>query len=289
VAVHRVTRPLAPPGPQFRRPLSPRRLLRLAARRCRRHVRTPTLSSSTLALGSPASKRGEKGCGSGSSQGCEEAVTRDAAASPTTRSRTLTLLSGRPSLPRPENAPTSSWERWALTGNLRRRLRCCSTSGTGARDGDTPAEGLEAAEAAGYEGGIAARREGSTTPADDATRDIYLRAEEYKVVCTHSPRWRIVTSPVQIRVGSSCRRFTTLAHPSDTIELRAEGYTYAATVWALSVVQRPFSVAPCQTQQITVRHLMVFSPARAAGQPALHARAVPRGHGGVHQSDRVYR
>jgi hypothetical protein len=33
----------------------------------------------------------------------------------------------------------------------------------------------------------------------------------------------------------------------DTIVARAEGYTYNAKVWDLSIVQGPFSVAPCQT------------------------------------------
>ena len=33
----------------------------------------------------------------------------------------------------------------------------------------------------------------------------------------------------------------------DTTVARNEGYTYAAKVWDLSIVQGPFSVAPCQT------------------------------------------
>jgi hypothetical protein len=33
----------------------------------------------------------------------------------------------------------------------------------------------------------------------------------------------------------------------DTTVARTEGYTYAANVWDLSIVQGPFSVAPCQT------------------------------------------
>jgi hypothetical protein len=33
----------------------------------------------------------------------------------------------------------------------------------------------------------------------------------------------------------------------DTIVARSEGYTYAASVWDVCLVQGPFSVAPCQT------------------------------------------
>jgi hypothetical protein len=35
--------------------------------------------------------------------------------------------------------------------------------------------------------------------------------------------------------------------PLSTSVARTEGYTYASKVWALSIVQGPFSVAPCQT------------------------------------------
>ena len=41
------------------------------------------------------------------------------------------------------------------------------------------------------------------------------------------------------------------------IVARTEGYTYAAKVWALCLVQAPFSVAPCQT--LIVR-FAIFSP-----------------------------
>jgi hypothetical protein len=36
-------------------------------------------------------------------------------------------------------------------------------------------------------------------------------------------------------------------NPSYKVAARAEGNTYAAVVWASSVVQGPFSAAPCQT------------------------------------------
>ena len=36
-------------------------------------------------------------------------------------------------------------------------------------------------------------------------------------------------------------------NPSTTIVASAEGYTYAAKVWPLSINQGPFSAAPCQT------------------------------------------
>jgi hypothetical protein len=47
----------------------------------------------------------------------------------------------------------------------------------------------------------------------------------------------IVHAAVSPRPPISFSRFVT----------RTEGYTHAANVWALSVVQVPFSVAPCQT------------------------------------------
>jgi hypothetical protein len=44
------------------------------------------------------------------------------------------------------------------------------------------------------------------------------------------------------------RRFTTPAHnPSNTSVARTDGYTHAANVRALCIVQGPVSVAPCQT------------------------------------------
>ena len=46
------------------------------------------------------------------------------------------------------------------------------------------------------------------------------------------------------------RYFTRPPNPSTTFLTRAEGYTYAAKVWALSIVQGPFSVAPCQNPPI---------------------------------------
>ena len=37
------------------------------------------------------------------------------------------------------------------------------------------------------------------------------------------------------------------SNPSNTIVARTEGYTYNANVWAVCLVQGPFSVAPCLT------------------------------------------
>ena len=43
-----------------------------------------------------------------------------------------------------------------------------------------------------------------------------------------------------------------------TIAARTEGYTYAAKVWDLSIVQRPFPVAPCQTYPcVTIRNFCI--------------------------------
>jgi hypothetical protein len=54
---------------------------------------------------------------------------------------------------------------------------------------------------------------------------------------------------------SSRGRFVTPADISPRIVARTEGYTYAANVWDLSLVQGPFSVAPCQTfANSRVRH-----------------------------------
>jgi hypothetical protein len=36
-------------------------------------------------------------------------------------------------------------------------------------------------------------------------------------------------------------------YPFNMMVARTEGYTYAVKVWALSLVQGSFSVAPCQT------------------------------------------
>ena len=46
--------------------------------------------------------------------------------------------------------------------------------------------------------------------------------------------------------------------PSTTIVARTDGYTYSAKLWALSIVQAPLSVAPCQT--LIVKSLYLLSP-----------------------------
>ena len=42
-----------------------------------------------------------------------------------------------------------------------------------------------------------------------------------------------------------------------TIVARTDGYTYAAKVWDLSLVQGPVSVAPCQTLNITIGNFSI--------------------------------
>jgi hypothetical protein len=42
-----------------------------------------------------------------------------------------------------------------------------------------------------------------------------------------------------------------------TIVARTEGYTHAAKVWALFIVQGPFSVAPCQTLALRFHNVFV--------------------------------
>jgi hypothetical protein len=48
-----------------------------------------------------------------------------------------------------------------------------------------------------------------------------------------------------------------------TIVARTEGYTHAAKVWDLSIVQGPFSVAPCQT--LTLRFATFSTLGRVMG------------------------
>jgi hypothetical protein len=43
--------------------------------------------------------------------------------------------------------------------------------------------------------------------------------------------------------------------PLDTTVTRTEGYAYDVGVWGLSIVQGPFSVAPCQTRFATCASL----------------------------------
>jgi hypothetical protein len=59
-----------------------------------------------------------------------------------------------------------------------------------------------------------------------------------------------------IRVGDELSRpcSATPAQSLYTIVARTEGYTFAAKVWALSIVQRPVSVAPCETLIVTIRN-----------------------------------
>jgi hypothetical protein len=52
---------------------------------------------------------------------------------------------------------------------------------------------------------------------------------------------------VGFRVGDRSRGRFRPPIPLTRIVARTEGYTYAAKVWDLSIVQGPFSVAPCQT------------------------------------------
>ena len=43
----------------------------------------------------------------------------------------------------------------------------------------------------------------------------------------------------------------------DTSVSRTEGYTHAASVWDLCIVQGPFSVAPCQNISVTIRNFLI--------------------------------
>jgi hypothetical protein len=43
----------------------------------------------------------------------------------------------------------------------------------------------------------------------------------------------------------------------NTIAARTHMYTYAAKVWALPIIQGPFSVAPCRTLSVTIRNCFI--------------------------------
>jgi hypothetical protein len=70
---------------------------------------------------------------------------------------------------------------------------------------------------------------------------------------TTTKKLRIVT--VGISGGSRAHAAVSRRAPVSlcTIVARTEGYTYAAKVWALFIVQGPFSVAPCETPNVTIR------------------------------------
>jgi hypothetical protein len=55
----------------------------------------------------------------------------------------------------------------------------------------------------------------------------------------------------------------------DRIEARTEGYTYAASVCYLSLVQGPFSVAPCQSLGLALRFATVSSLVQRCGCPGV--------------------
>jgi hypothetical protein len=68
-------------------------------------------------------------------------------------------------------------------------------------------------------------------------------------------KWRIVT--VGISGGREIAHAAVSRRPPvslDTIVARTGGYAYTARVWDLSIVQGPFSVAPCQTLIVTIRN-----------------------------------
>jgi hypothetical protein len=67
-------------------------------------------------------------------------------------------------------------------------------------------------------------------------------------------------SPMAYSDGKVANRYVS-ATPADSprqwIVARAEGYTYAANVWGLSLVQGPFSVAPCQTLSVRFANFFI--------------------------------
>jgi hypothetical protein len=64
----------------------------------------------------------------------------------------------------------------------------------------------------------------------------------------------------------------------DTIVLRTEGFTYAAEVWDLSIIQGPFSVAPGQTLTLRFATCVVAAGDRERGAGR---RGVGKPRGGV--------
>jgi hypothetical protein len=71
---------------------------------------------------------------------------------------------------------------------------------------------------------------------------------------------RLVTSGT-FRVGDRSRgRFATPAEFPRQGRSPYEDYTYTARVWDLSIVQGPFSVAPCQTLELRFATLFIAVP-----------------------------
>jgi hypothetical protein len=92
--------------------------------------------------------------------------------------------------------------------------------------------------------------------------------------CSHShlqtqpPRRTAMQKLRIVTVGFSGGRWLTRPFRDvslDKIVARAEGYTFAATVWDLSIVEGPFSAAPCHNPSITLR----FAPSRLRCAPPL--------------------
>ena len=92
--------------------------------------------------------------------------------------------------------------------------------------------------------------------------------------CSHShlqtqpPRRTTMQKLRIVTVGVSGGRWLTWPFRDvflDKIVARAEGYTFAATVWDLSIVEGPFSAAPCHNPSITLR----FAPSRLRCAPPL--------------------
>jgi hypothetical protein len=61
--------------------------------------------------------------------------------------------------------------------------------------------------------------------------------------------------------------------PLDAMVPRTEGYAYDVGVWDLSLVQGPFSVAPCRTLSVTIRNFLI-----AVRRCALTRHPPTRGH-----------
>jgi hypothetical protein len=78
---------------------------------------------------------------------------------------------------------------------------------------------------------------------------------------------------VGISRGGSLTRAVTRRPPVSlhTMVPRTAGYAYDVGVWGSSIVQGPFSVAPCQTLSVTIRNffIVVRSSARGRGRPHL--------------------
>jgi hypothetical protein len=109
-------------------------------------------------------------------------------------------------------------------------------------------------------------------------------AECGKPACSDAKSCRIVTWEIALEAVS--RRPPI---PLCTIVARTEGYTCAANVWDLSLVQGPFSVAPCETLALRFAFFpSLYVPQRAPPKLSSHRGVRPLTQGEVGWREREH-